>query len=104
MIWAYQFDFTASWPLYQALPMTASALSTFFKLSPCTSCDHGLNRSSLSYIMSQRISSVRAGPDLGHVHRKVTDLQRALDFYCGVLGFELQQLYGADAAFIAAGG
>lgn len=41
---------------------------------------------------------------IGHVHLKVADLQRALDFYCGVLGFELTQRYGRDAAFIAAGG
>jgi catechol 2,3-dioxygenase len=34
----------------------------------------------------------------------VADLQRALDFYCGVLGFEVTQRYGAQAAFISAGG
>jgi catechol 2,3-dioxygenase len=38
------------------------------------------------------------------VHLKVSDLQRSLDFYCGVLGFELQQRYGREAAFISAGG
>jgi catechol 2,3-dioxygenase len=47
---------------------------------------------------------VPAGTFIGHVHLKVSDLQRALDFYCGVLGFELQQKYGTDAAFISAGG
>lgn len=41
---------------------------------------------------------------IGHVHLKVSDLQRSLDFYCGLLGFELMQMYGADAAFISAGG
>ena len=41
---------------------------------------------------------------IGHVHLKVADLERALDFYCGVLGFELMQRYGAQAAFISAGG
>jgi len=41
---------------------------------------------------------------IGHVHLKVADLGRALDFYCGVLGFELQQRYGSQAAFISAGG
>jgi catechol 2,3-dioxygenase len=41
---------------------------------------------------------------IGHVHLKVADLQRALDFYCGVLGFQLMQMFGSDAAFIAAGG
>ncbi len=44
------------------------------------------------------------GVRIGHVHLKVADLQRALDFYCGVLGFELMQRYGAQAAFISAGG
>src|SRR5881394_51891 len=41
---------------------------------------------------------------IGHVHLKVADLDRALDFYCGVLGFELQQRIGDDAAFVSAGG
>jgi catechol 2,3-dioxygenase len=45
-----------------------------------------------------------AGTRIGHVHLKVADLPRALDFYCGVLGFELMQRYGAQAAFISAGG
>jgi catechol 2,3-dioxygenase len=44
------------------------------------------------------------GVRIGHVHLKVADLDRALAFYCGVLGFELKQRYGAQAAFIAAGG
>ena len=44
------------------------------------------------------------GVDIGHVHLKVADVDRALAFYCGVLGFELQQRYGADAAFVSAGG
>jgi catechol 2,3-dioxygenase len=38
------------------------------------------------------------------VHLKVANLQRALDFYCGVLGFELTQRYGEEAAFVSAGG
>ena len=42
--------------------------------------------------------------DIGHVHLKVADLDRALDFYCGVLGFELQQRMGDSAAFVSAGG
>jgi catechol 2,3-dioxygenase len=44
------------------------------------------------------------GVDVGHVHLKVADLDRALDFYVGVLGFELQTRMGPDAAFISAGG
>ena len=41
---------------------------------------------------------------IGHVHLKVADLERALQFYCGVLGFEVQQRFGNEAAFISAGG
>ena len=41
---------------------------------------------------------------IGHVHLKVVDLKRAIDFYCGILGFEMMQMYGEDAAFISAGG
>ncbi len=41
---------------------------------------------------------------IGHVHLKVSDLERALAFYCGVLGFELTQRYGTQAAFVSAGG
>ncbi|HKT83423.1 MAG TPA: VOC family protein [Solirubrobacterales bacterium] len=44
------------------------------------------------------------GVDVGHVHLKVADLDRALAFYCDVLGFELQQRFGDEAAFISAGG
>ncbi|HSV22225.1 MAG TPA: VOC family protein [Xanthobacteraceae bacterium] len=45
-----------------------------------------------------------AGARIGHVHLKVADLDRALAFYTGVLGFELMQRYGSQAAFISAGG
>ena len=41
---------------------------------------------------------------IGHVHLKVADLERALAFYCGVLGFELTQRMASGAAFISAGG
>ncbi|MBE7177860.1 MAG: VOC family protein [Mucilaginibacter polytrichastri] len=41
---------------------------------------------------------------IGHVHLKVSDLQRSLDFYCGLLGFTLMTTYGDQAAFISAGG
>ncbi|MCE7064048.1 VOC family protein [Dyadobacter sp. CY326] len=41
---------------------------------------------------------------IGHVHLKVSDLQRSLDFYCGLLGFQLTNTYGDQAAFISAGG
>lgn len=41
---------------------------------------------------------------IGHVHLKVSNIQESLDFYCGLLGFELTTTYGSDAAFISAGG
>jgi catechol 2,3-dioxygenase len=41
---------------------------------------------------------------IGHVHLKVSDLGRALTFYCGVLGFQLTQRFGDQAAFVSAGG
>jgi len=44
------------------------------------------------------------GADIGHVHLKVADIDRALEFYCAVLGFELQQRMGDEAAFVSAGG
>ncbi len=47
---------------------------------------------------------IDAGVRIGHVHLKVADLDRALAFYCGVLGFEVTQRYGPQAAFISAGG
>jgi catechol 2,3-dioxygenase len=42
--------------------------------------------------------------DIGHVHLKVADLERAIAFYRDVLGFELMQRYGDQAAFLSAGG
>ena len=47
---------------------------------------------------------VAAGTKIGHVHLKVANLERALGFYCGVLGFQLMQRMGDRAAFISAGG
>jgi catechol 2,3-dioxygenase len=44
------------------------------------------------------------GTRIGHVHLKVADIDRALGFYCDVLGFELIQRYGPSAAFVSAGG
>ncbi|HWZ14623.1 MAG TPA: VOC family protein [Mucilaginibacter sp.] len=41
---------------------------------------------------------------IGHVHLKVGDLQRSVDFYCGLLGFEKMMMYGDQTAFISAGG
>ena len=47
---------------------------------------------------------VPAGTRIGHVHLKVTDLERSLQFYRDLLGFEMQQRFGDSAAFISAGG
>ena len=47
---------------------------------------------------------IHPGVRIGHVHLKVADIERALAFYCGVLGFELTQRIGSQAAFISAGG
>jgi catechol 2,3-dioxygenase len=48
--------------------------------------------------------AIDPGVDIGHVHLKVADVDRSLEFYRDVLGFEVQQRWGADAAFISAGG
>jgi len=50
------------------------------------------------------LAPIDAGVRIGHVHLKVADLDRALAFYCGVLGLQLMQRLGAQAAFISAGG
>ncbi|WP_373524398.1 VOC family protein [Aquiflexum sp.] len=47
---------------------------------------------------------IPANTRIGHVHLKVADLKRSLDFYCGLLGFEITLMYGQEAAFISAGG
>src|SRR3954447_11922072 len=54
--------------------------------------------------MPNELRSIDGGARIGHVHLKVSDLERALRFYCDVLGFELQQRWGSEAAFISAGG
>jgi catechol 2,3-dioxygenase len=48
--------------------------------------------------------TIDPGADIGHVHLKVADLDRAVAFYTDVLGFELQTRMGDDAAFLSAGG
>src|SRR6187399_1025240 len=48
--------------------------------------------------------SIHPDARIGHVHLKVADLERALTFYRDVLGFELTQRYGSEAAFVSAGG
>lgn len=54
--------------------------------------------------VSMSFRPIAAGTRIGHVHLKVADLDRALGFYQDVLGFELMQRYGDQAAFISAGG
>jgi catechol 2,3-dioxygenase len=48
--------------------------------------------------------AIHPGVGIGHVHLRVADLNRALAFYRDVLGFEVTQLYGTQAAFLSAGG
>jgi catechol 2,3-dioxygenase len=48
--------------------------------------------------------AIEPGTDIGHVHLKVADLDRALAFYRDVLGFELMQRMGDQVAFLSAGG
>ena len=54
--------------------------------------------------MTQKTVPIDPQVRIGHVHLKVADLDRALKFYCDVLGFELTQRFGSQAAFISAGG
>jgi len=49
-------------------------------------------------------ATINPGVRIGHVHLKVADIDRALAFYCGVLGFTLTQRIGPQAVFISAGG
>lgn len=48
--------------------------------------------------------SIHPETKIGHVHLKVADLERSLAFYCGVLGFDIMERWGEQAAFISAGG
>lgn len=48
--------------------------------------------------------TIPAQTSIGHVHLKVSNLEQSLEFYCGLLGFELMTSYGDQAAFISAGG
>jgi catechol 2,3-dioxygenase len=52
----------------------------------------------------QPVRPIAAGVSIGHVHLKVSDLERAIAFYAGVLGFELTERFGRNAAFLSAGG
>jgi len=71
-----------------------------------------LKRTEASHMMARPMINSRTAPPftihpqarIGHVHLKVADLERALRFYSGVLGFELTQRYGEGAVFLSAGG
>src|SRR3954451_1517914 len=52
----------------------------------------------------QRTAAIHPDVRIGHVHLKVADLERAVAFYRDVLGFEVTQRYGNEAAFLSAGG
>src|SRR5918996_93100 len=52
----------------------------------------------------QMPATASAETRIGHVHLKVTDLERSVDFYTNILGFELTTRYGSDAAFMSYGG
>jgi catechol 2,3-dioxygenase len=54
--------------------------------------------------MTDTAKAIHPGVRIGHVHLKVADLDRALKFYRDVLGFEVTQMYGRQAAFLSAGG
>lgn len=54
--------------------------------------------------MKSATNPVSPGARIGHIHLKVADLERAIAFYSGVLGFEVTQRYGDQAAFLSAGG
>ncbi len=54
--------------------------------------------------MSREEPSIPPGVDVGHVHLKVAQLDRAVAFYRDVLGFQIMQRFGSQAAFLSAGG
>jgi catechol 2,3-dioxygenase len=63
-----------------------------------------MTRSAADAIRQDDGMPIDPGVDIGHVHLKVSDIERSLAFYCGVLGFEVTQRLGDSAAFISAGG
>ncbi len=72
--------------------------------TPTASSTRLWTRASLFQVSERTSEPIDPGVDIGHVHLRVADVDRSLDFYCGVLGFELMQRYGDDAAFVSAGG
>jgi catechol 2,3-dioxygenase len=52
----------------------------------------------------ETVYTIPEGTRIGHVHLKVSDLERAIQFYCGLLGFQIMERWGDSAVFISAGG
>ncbi len=63
-----------------------------------------MNAGSEATVIAATATPIDPGVRIGHVHLKVADLERALAFYVGVLGFRVTQRYGSQAAFLSAGG
>ncbi len=61
-------------------------------------------RAGIKLLFMNKDYSIPAQTKIGHVHLKVSDINRSLKFYCDLLGFELTMMYGENAAFISAGG
>jgi catechol 2,3-dioxygenase len=66
--------------------------------------DGGARACALTPTLSSMSSTIDPRVDIGHVHLKVSDIDRALGFYRDVLGFDVTQRYGDEAAFLSAGG
>lgn len=81
------------------------------ELAERADCDVVLQRGDGRVFLKKNMSEqatvskpIHPGTRIGHVHLKVSNIERALAFYCGVLGFQLTQRYGPSAAFVSAGG
>jgi catechol 2,3-dioxygenase len=75
---------------------------------PVSNGDHSQGGSAMTETLAsdptEKAAPIHPGARIGHVHLKVADLDRAIAFYRDVLGFELMQRYGTQAAFLSAGG
>jgi catechol 2,3-dioxygenase len=104
--WLVYIGYTRDKPVKSdSISETEKAVATMQKkIDEIRSADDGKKRQGMrnEYVMNNQPIDPRVR--IGHVHLKVADLERALKFYCGVLGFALQQRYGTEAAFISAGG
>ena len=71
---------------------------------PCTRIGAAERTSQQRVVIVETNNSIDRNVRIGHVHLKVANLARSLAFYEGVLGFEVTQRYGSEAAFLSAGG